>query len=110
MTTEYTRADLLQANLQIARIQDERADLLKQLDHWLRVRDDAQEVIGYMDTDNKQCLECGWSGDISECIPDKQESDHVGSKYINVPLCPKCGSEHIAVYESDEFIPTDELE
>lgn len=102
MKTEYTRAELLQANLSIARIQDEIADLTKQLNHWINVRDDAQEVVGYMDTDYKQCLECGWSGDISECKSDRQWSEHAGGGYISVPLCPTCGSEHLAIYESDE--------
>lgn len=52
--------------------------------------------------DEKQCLECGWFGDISECTPDKQWSEHAGGGYINIPLCPKCSSEHIVFYDSKE--------
>jgi len=53
-------------------------------------------------TDEKQCLECGWAGDIAECNSDKQWSEHAGGGYVAVPLCPKCGSEHIAEYNSQE--------
>ena len=55
-----------------------------------------------MNTDEKQCLECGWAGDIAECRKEKQWSDHAGGGYVAVPLCPKCGSEHIVEYNSQE--------
>ena len=53
-------------------------------------------------TDEKQCLDCGWDGDIAECNKDKQWSDCAGGGYIAVPLCPKCGGDHIADYDSQE--------
>ncbi len=52
--------------------------------------------------DEKQCLECGWAGDIAECRKDKQWSDHAGGGYIAVPLCPKCGNDHVVDYNSRE--------
>jgi hypothetical protein len=50
----------------------------------------------------KNCLECGWAGDIDECPKEKQWCDWAGGCYVAVPLCPKCGSEHIAEYDSKE--------
>lgn len=53
-------------------------------------------------TDEKQCLECGWAGDIVECRKEKAWSEHAGGGFIAVPLCPKCGSEHLFNYDSLE--------
>jgi hypothetical protein len=102
MKTEYTRAQLLQAHFEISRIQDEIAGLQKQLSFWLDARDDIEKVVGYLDTEAKQCLQCGWSGDLSDCKSDRQWTSHAGGGYISVPLCPVCGSEHLAIYESNE--------
>lgn len=56
--------------------------------------------------DELMCLECGWAGDIGECKKDKQWSDVAGGGYIAVPSCPKCGSNHLADYDSKEAIDT----
>lgn len=53
-------------------------------------------------TDEKQCLECGWAGDIEECPHEKEWADHAGGYYNAVPKCPKCGGAHIANYDSKE--------
>jgi predicted RNA-binding Zn-ribbon protein involved in translation (DUF1610 family) len=55
-----------------------------------------------LNNDEKQCLECGWVGDIAECRSDKQWSEHAGGGYIAIPLCPKCGNDHVADYNSRE--------
>ena len=52
--------------------------------------------------DEKQCLECGWVGDIEECPREKQWADHAGGYYISVAICPKCSSDHLAAYDSQE--------
>lgn len=52
--------------------------------------------------DEKQCLECGWAGDIEECPREKQWADHAGGYYISVAICPKCSSDHLATYDSQE--------
>jgi hypothetical protein len=54
------------------------------------------------DTGIKNCLECGWVGDIEECPREKQWADHAGGYYSAVAVCPKCGSDHIANYDSQE--------
>jgi len=53
-------------------------------------------------TEYLNCLKCGWDGDIIECPKEKQWTDHAGGYYIAVPLCPKCSSEHLADYDSQE--------
>ena len=53
-------------------------------------------------TEHINCLECGWAGLIEECRREKQWTDHAGGYYIAVPVCPTCGSEHLAEYDSQE--------
>jgi len=53
-------------------------------------------------TEHINCLECGWEGQIEECGREKQWSEWAGGTYVAVPLCPKCESEHLADYDSQE--------
>jgi len=51
------------------------------------------------------CLECGWEGDITDCPTEKQHDHDYATNsvtYFAVPLCPTCGSEHLADYDSQE--------
>lgn len=52
--------------------------------------------------DEKQCLECGWAGDIIECPIEKEWADWAGGCYVAVPYCPKCHTDHLANYGSQE--------
>ena len=53
-------------------------------------------------TEYLNCLECGWEGLLEECRREKQWSEWAGGTYVAVPLCPKCESEHLADYDSQE--------
>jgi len=53
-------------------------------------------------TDNLNCFECGWTGQIEECGREKQWSEWAGGCWVAIPVCPKCESEHLADYDSQE--------
>ena len=39
--------------------------------------------------DSAECIDCEWSGLLSECYATETEEDFVGNQ-VEVPICPKC--------------------